>query len=181
MTYLKAAALCAGLIALAGCQKPAEDTSKDEAVIRAAAPAFGAALNAGDQAKLTDMYWEDAVILPPNMPAVNGNTAIGQALIKMSGELKGGGLTMNVPEAGKTDISGTLAYESGAFTVTSASGETVETGKYLGVFQKRDGKWKYIRDTWNSDAPPPAPAAEPAAAEPEAGTAMKAQPKKPGK
>lgn len=180
MNYLKASALCAGLIALAGCQKPAEDTSKDEAVIRAAAPAFGAAVNAGDQAKLTDMYWEDATILPPNAPAVSGNTAIGEALIKMSGELKGGGLTMNIPEAGKTDISGDLAYESGVFTVTSASGETVETGKYIGVFQKRDGKWKYIRDTWNSDAPPPAPAA-PAEAAPEAGTAMKAQPKKPAK
>ncbi len=45
-----------------------------------------------------------------------------------------------------------------------ASGVTVDTGKYIGVFEKRDGKWGYIRDTWNSDNPPaPAEAGVPGA------------------
>jgi hypothetical protein len=34
----------------------------------------------------------------------------------------------------------------------------VETGKFLSVSRKKDGKWLYIRDTWNADAPPAAPA-----------------------
>jgi ketosteroid isomerase-like protein len=51
-------------------------------------------------------------------------------------------------------VSGDLAYEAGTYTVTSASGAAVDAGKYIGVFQKRDGKWLYIRDTWNSDRPP---------------------------
>jgi len=44
-------------------------------------------------------------------------------------------------------------------------GAVVETGKFLSVAPKKDGKWLYIRDTWNADAPPglaQAPAAPPA-------------------
>ena len=46
-----------------------------------------------------------------------------------------------------------------------ASGAVVDRGKYLAVMQRQaDGKWLMIRDTWNSDSPPPAPpAAEPGA------------------
>ena len=77
--------------------------------------------------------------------------------------MRAAGLTMNIPEAGAVDVSGDLAYEAGTYSVTDASGATVDTGKYIGVFLKRDGTWRYIRDTWNSDYPPaPAPvAAEP--------------------
>jgi ketosteroid isomerase-like protein len=65
---------------------------------------------------------------------------------------------MNIPAAGAVHVSGDLAYEAGTYSVTDASGAAVETGKYIGVFQKRDGRWRYIRDTWNMDAPPPPPA-----------------------
>ena len=61
---------------------------------------------------------------------------------------------MNIPEAGAVDVSGDLAYEAGTFTVTDANGAVVDAGKYIGVFEKRGGKWLYIRDTWNSDNPP---------------------------
>ena len=80
MKYVKAAALAAAMMALAGCQKPAEDTSKDEAAIKA-----------------------------------------------------------------------------------------VDTGKYIGVFQKKEGKWLYIRDTWNSDNAPVTAAPAPASEAPPAG------------
>jgi ketosteroid isomerase-like protein len=30
-----------------------------------------------------------------------------------------------------------------------------DTGKYLSVSKKKDGKWLYVRDAWNSDSPPP--------------------------
>jgi uncharacterized protein (TIGR02246 family) len=162
MNHLKAAAIAAaGLIALVGCQKAAEDTSADETVIRASAPAWAEAYNAGDADKLAAMYWEDAVLLPPGAPAATGRTAIREFLAGDSAGTKAAGLKLNIPEAGAVDVSGDLAYEAGAFSVTDASNATVDTGKYIGVFQKRDGKWLYIRDTWNSDKAP-APAAEPA-------------------
>lgn len=65
--------------------------------------------------------------------------------------VRAAGLTMNIPEAGEVLVSGDLAMEAGSYSVTDESGATVDTGKYIGVFQKRDGEWRYIRDTWNSD------------------------------
>jgi uncharacterized protein (TIGR02246 family) len=167
MNILKAAAVVtAGLLSLAGCQKAAEDTTADETVIRASAPAWAEAYNAGDAEKLAAMYWEDAVLQPPGAKAATGRAAIREFLAGDSAAARAAGLAINIPEAGTVDVSGDLAYEAGTFSVRDASGATVDTGKYIGVFQKRDGKWLYIRDTWNSDNPPPPPAepaAEPAA------------------
>jgi len=162
MNPLKAVAIAAGLIALAGCQRAAEDTSADETVIRASVPAWANAYNEGDADKLAAMYWEDAVLQPPNAPAAIGRTAIRTFLAGDTAATRGAGLKLSIPEAGDVDVSGNLAYEAGAFTIVDASGATIDTGKYIGVFEKRDGKWLYIRDTWNSDNPP-APAAEPGA------------------
>lgn len=163
MRFLKSAALlAAGLLAFAGCQKAAEDTSADEALIAQSAPAWAEAYNAGDADKLAAMYWEDAVLQPPGAPAATGTAAIRDFLAADTTATMAAGLTMNIPKAGAVDVSGDLAYEAGTYTVTDASGATVDSGKYIGVFQKRDGKWLYVRDTWNSDNPP-APSAAPAA------------------
>ena len=144
----------AALLMLAGCQKAAEDTSADEAVIRKSAPAWAAAYNAGDADALAAMYWEDAVLQPPGAPAANGRAAIREYLAADIAATRGAGLTMNIPAAGAVDVSGDLAYEAGTYTVTDAAGAIVDAGKYIGVFQKRSGTWLYIRDTWNSDMAP---------------------------
>jgi len=151
------AMLAAGMIVLAGCQKAAEDTSADEAKIRESAPAFADAFNAGDVEKLTAMYWDDAVLLPPGTTGKSGTAAIREFFAADTAAVSAAGLKFVIPEAGAVDVSGDLAYESGTYSVTDASGATVDTGKYIGVFQKREGEWRYIRDTWNSDTPPPAP------------------------
>ena len=163
VNILKTAAVIAvGLVALAGCKPATVDTSADEATIRESAPAWAASYNAGDADALAAMYWEDAVLQPPGVPAATGTAAIREFLAGDIVATKAAGLTMNIPQAGAVDVSGDLAYEAGTYTVTDASGATVDAGKYIGVFLKKDGKWLYIRDTWNSDMAP-APAAEPAA------------------
>lgn len=161
MNHLRIAAAALAIFALAGCQK-AENTSADEATIRTMAPAWAAAYNAGDVDKLVAMYWDDAVMQPPGAPSASGPAAIREFLTSDTSGAKSAGVTLNIPEAGMVDVAGDLAYEAGTFTATDASGATVDSGKYIGVFQKRDGKWRYVRDTWNSDKPaaPAAPAAE---------------------
>jgi uncharacterized protein (TIGR02246 family) len=146
----------AALLVLVGCRTATVNTAADEAVIRLSAPAWAVAYNAGDAVKLAAMYWDDAVLQPPGAPAATGRAAIRAFLAADTAATRGAGLTMNIPEAGAVDVSGDLAYEAGTYTVTDASGAKVDAGKYIGVFQKRDGKWLYIRDTWNSDIPPPA-------------------------
>ena len=52
-------------------------------------------------------------------------------------------------------------WESGSYTVRDAAGATVDSGSYLSVSHKSNGKWLYYRDTYNSDRPlPAAPPAE---------------------
>jgi hypothetical protein len=70
-----------------------------------------------------------------------------------------------VPGAATAGVAGDIGWESGSFTVTDAKGATVDSGKYLSVARKSNGKWLYIRDIWNSDQPPPPPPATPAAPE----------------
>ena len=38
--------------------------------------------------------------------------------------------------------------------MVDASGTVVDSGSYLSVHHKSNGRWLYIRDTWNSDKPP---------------------------
>ena len=174
MSNLKWAALAAAAIFTAACQKPA-DTSADEAIVRQAAPAFGKALNEGDATKLSAMYWDDAKLMPPGAPGLTGSGPIGEFLGNQGAGMKAAGLTMILDANTDVDVSGDLAYEAGTYTVKDAAGNAVDKGKFVGVLHKRDGKWKYIRDTWNSDMPPPATApADPAPAV----TSEAAQPKK---
>jgi ketosteroid isomerase-like protein len=164
MNYLKVAALAAvALVSLTGCQKAAVDTTADKAAIRAAAPAWAAAYNAGEVDKVVATYWEDAVLQPPGAPAAAGAAAIREFIATDTAATKAAGLKLVIAADGAVDVSGDLAYEAGTFSVVDASGKAVDQGKYLGVFLRKDGKWRYIRDTWNSDNAP-APAAAPAAA-----------------
>ena len=169
MNLTKTTALAAALIALAGCQKGAENTAADEATVREAAPGFEKVMNEGDAQKLAAMYWDDAVLMPPGSPAVNGSGPIGEFLGKEGAGMKSAGLTMNLDDNTSVDVAGDLAYEAGTYSVTDASGSVVDKGKFLGVLQKRNGKWLYVRDTWNSDQPPAAAAPAPAVEAPPAG------------
>ena len=165
MHYQRAAAVAvAGLLVLAGCQKAPADTSADKAALRAMLVEWDTAYNAGDADKIAGMYWEDAVLMPPGEPASTGRVAIRASMDSGTAAAKAAGMTLDVAEASILEVSGDLAFDSGSYDVKDASGAVVDSGSYIGVYQKREGKWGYIRDIWNSDRPPPAPAAAPAPA-----------------
>ena len=44
-----------------------------------------------------------------------------------------------------------LLVEEGIGTWSNKNGEIINTGRYLLVWQKDDGEWKILRDTWFSD------------------------------
>jgi hypothetical protein len=67
-----------------------------------------------------------------------------------------------VPGPATAGVAGDTGWESGSYTIVDASGAIVDSGSYLSVAHKSNGKWLYSRDTWNSDRPLPVPA--PAAA-----------------
>ena len=161
--------LAAGIVALAGLMTgvahAATNASADEAAIRAQTASWEKAYNGGDAKGVAAQYAEDALLLPPGAPGVSGRTAILAFFTKDIAESKAGGAVFVLNPKTDVGVSGNMGWESGTYKVT-VKGAVVETGKFLSVSRKNDGKWHYIRDTWNADAPPAPPAASSAPAAP---------------
>jgi uncharacterized protein (TIGR02246 family) len=149
------------LCALAGV---AQASPADEAAIRAQTMAWEKAYNSGDAKGVAAQYADDALLLPPGSPAVSGRAAILTFFTKDIADSKAAGAEFVIDPKTDVGVSGDMGWESGRYTAT-VKGAVVESGKFLSVSRKKDGKWLYIRDIWNADtpAPDPAPAAAPAA------------------
>lgn len=156
--------LVAGFVTLAGSLAGGAHATAgaDEAAIRAQTAAWEKGYNAGDVKAVTAQYADDALLMPPNAPGASGKAAILAYFTKDIANSKAGGVVFVVNPKTDVGVSGDMGWESGTYKVT-VKGTVVETGKFLSVSRKKDGKWLYIRDTWNSDAPPaPAPTPAPA-------------------
>jgi ketosteroid isomerase-like protein len=151
--------LALSLVITAGCAQPAStgqgstSTATDEAAIRAGTVLWTDAYNAGEVEKVVALYAEDAVVMPPNAPALNGRAAIRDFLTQDIAGAKAAGLTAK-DGVGDVGISGDLAWHAGTSSVVDATGKTVETGKFIEVWRRTNGKWLIVRDIWNDDAPP---------------------------
>ena len=150
------------LSACAATAPPPVDTASEEAALKAVTAAWLDAYNAGDVEKIVAMYAEDAVLMPPHAPVATGHAAIRAFLTADTAGAKSAGVKL-VPGAATARAAGDTGWESGSYTIADASGATVESGSYLSVSRKVNGKWLYVRDTYNSDrplAPAPVPAAK---------------------
>ena len=157
--------LAVGIVALVGSMTglayAASPASADEVAIRAQTTSWGKAYNAGDAKAVAALYADDALLLPPGASGVSGRAAILRYFTKDIADSKAAGAVFALDPKTDVGVSGNMGWESGMYKVT-VKGAVVETGKFLSVSRKKDGKWLYIRDTWNADAPP-APAQAPAA------------------
>lgn len=133
---------------------PASDAAADEQAIRAINPAWFKAHQAGDAEGLVALYSDDAVISVPGAPPIRGTAAIRESFTKEVRDMAAAGLSQKSGANPEFTVSGDLGYEWNTFTVIDKAGKTVDTGKYLSVFARRNGKWMIVRDIWNSDTPP---------------------------
>ena len=155
--YGKLVLLSASVLMLAACSKTGstgQDPAADAASIRAIQDSWYKAYNGGDGAAVAALYTEDAVLSPPNNPAVRGGTSIHDYFVRDATDFANSGST--VTQGGTSDVgtSGDLGWQWGTFTIADKSGATVQTGKFTTLFQRKYGKWMIFRDTWNSDAAP---------------------------
>lgn len=130
--------------------------SKTEPALSKIAADFGAALTAGDAAKVAMFYTADAMFMPPNEPAIKGRSNI-QAWMQKQIDA-GASLKLQSTES---RISGDLAFEAGTYTFSMKpkTGEPVsDSGKYVVVLRREGSDWKISHDIFNSDMPPPPPA-----------------------
>jgi ketosteroid isomerase-like protein len=127
-------------------------TDADEKAILDADGQWSKVAAAKDLDKTVSFYAEDAVVLPPNQPAVTTKDGIRNlwkgfldSLIKISWK------TTRVQMA----KSGEMGYLIGTYQMTMKDG-TEDKGKYCEIWRKQgDGKWKVSTDMFSSDLPAP--------------------------
>jgi uncharacterized protein (TIGR02246 family) len=160
MRTLKLLVAVGTVVALGACTAaPAPvDTAADEAAVKAATATWLESYNAGDVEKIVALYAEDAVLMPPHAPVARGHSEIRAFLTADTAAAKAAGVKL-VPGPSTAGVAGDTGWESGSFTITDASGATVDSGSYLSVSHRSNGKWLLYRDTYNSDRALPAPAA----------------------
>jgi uncharacterized protein (TIGR02246 family) len=148
-------------LTLTACNQTADTHDADVAAIQANEVQWNQDWQAKDSNKIVAHYADDAVLIVPGAPAVNGKDAIGKSL---AGMLADPALSLKF-QAVKTDVakSGDLAYTQGSYTLILTDPQTKQVindhGNYVTTYRKQaDGTWKAATDIASSDVPPPAPA-----------------------
>jgi uncharacterized protein (TIGR02246 family) len=126
------------------------DMAKIKAEIKAIEDAWAAASNAKDVATVLGFYADDAISMNDDKPMQVGKAAIQKGIEAEMARHK-----ENEKVAFETlDLYGdeNRVTEVGKSTVTDSKGKVTYTGKYMAVWEKRNGKWLTIRDISNDDA-----------------------------
>jgi ketosteroid isomerase-like protein len=129
-------------VEFSGCAQ--EEDRLPQAVTTAAARDF----NQGDALRTAAIYTDDAQILPPRSPVIEGKPAIAaffQANIDKYISF-GNDTKWSV-------VRGDLAIEQGVYNVRNVRvGQDVEAGKYIRIWKRVDGTWKLYRDMFSPDS-----------------------------
>lgn len=154
-------------LAAFACQPMDEDqgavqlTDEDTEAIRSSTDAFVEAVTAANWDSVAALYTEDAVVMPPNAPAVTGRSAIREWLASFPPI---SAFDLQVEEV---EGRGDLAYARGTLTMElnppGAANPIQDRGKYIEIRRRQeDGSWLISRDIFNSNQ---APAGQGAAAD----------------
>lgn len=111
----------------------------------------------GDTERYLTFLADDAVLMPPNAPAVSGNQAIRLWHQAISRQFR-------IQKYAATDdeviVSGNWALRRASMDWTlmpAAGGKPIrDLGKFIILYRREpDGSWKVARDIWNSSSPAP--------------------------
>lgn len=149
---------------LPACQAPAATEPSAEinadsvkAMIQALEVDYANASNAKDVAGVLKYYASDAEIYSAEEGTQVGLDAIKASLEKdMASDTAGNTVSFNVTGVW---ASGNMAVETGTSTTTAKDGSVVSTGKYMVLYELRDGKYIAIREM-NMPDPKEAPKEE---------------------
>jgi len=112
--------------------------------------AWATADNARDANAVLANYSDDAMSLSNNAPISKGKPAIQKEIEEgMAKKAEGETVSYNTLEVFGDENTVT---EIGTSISKDASGKVIRTGKYMAIWEKRDGKYICIRDIYNSDA-----------------------------
>ena len=110
---------------------------------------FEKAFNAKDSVALANCYATDGKFMNPNGKATEGRANIQ----KLFGQwFKGDTSKITIKLVELWGNENNLATEN-AWEMTDKDGKVIDAGKSLEVYKMEDGKWKLLRDCYNSDMP----------------------------
>ena len=114
---------------------------------------WAAATATGDLERALAYWTDDAIVLPPDQPAVVGKPAI-RAFVQRATSIPGFSITWQ-PELAVVSVDGDMAYmiERNQMTFTDPTGALqTQFGKAVTIWRKQpDGGWRCVIDTWNNN------------------------------
>ena len=109
---------------------------------------FSEQIASGDSVALASHYWPDAELLLDNSEVVKGNDIL---------NAWGSAIRMGVKEMtfSTTDITGssTFIVETGNYEMKDGNKSLIDRGKYVVIWEKRNGGWKLYRDIGSTSMP----------------------------
>jgi len=148
------AAFAAITLLAASCKQSAHDSAKPDLAqirteIQALENAYAAGLNANNASAVIVYYADDAISMVNNAPIAVGH----DALVKMAQDEISSDTTNTTVSFEVVDLfaAGDLVVETGKATFADSTGNVLKTGKYMSLFEKRDGRYVCIRDIYNDD------------------------------
>ena len=126
------------------------DLTQIRSQIVAIETAWAAAQNAKDINALMAMYADDAVSMPDGEPMISGKAAIQK---KAEADFAKPSTYASIAfETLDVYAQGNVATEVGKAMYKDETGKTTGGGKYIAVYEKRDGKYLCIREIYNKDS-----------------------------
>jgi uncharacterized protein (TIGR02246 family) len=111
---------------------------------------WAAAMNTRNLDKLMELYADDAISMPDGAATLSGKAAIRkQQEAEFAQPAKYASVAFET-----TDVyaQGDVVTEIGKSMFKDAAGKVVGSGKYMAVFEKRNGKYVCIREIFNDDS-----------------------------
>lgn len=136
-----AAILAAVIGGCSGVSRPLESASRG--AVEATVDRYVAASNEGDADGLTELYADDAVLLPPDHEPIHGRDAIAEFWRQGTDA----GLEVSTL---RLEVDGELAYLIGRYRLPPTAEEAADSGQYVLCLKRQaDGTWKLTADIWN--------------------------------
>lgn len=130
------------LVGIAGCAKP--DDRLPQSVTNDVMRDF----NEGDALRTAGHYADNAQILPPGHPVIDGKPAIAAYFQANIDKYISFGT-----DTKWSLVRGDIAIEQGVYNIRNVRvGEDVEAGKYIRIWRQVNGSWKLYRDMYSPDS-----------------------------
>jgi ketosteroid isomerase-like protein len=156
-TFIKGIVLSSALLLLIACKKAEPiaaviDTNQIKEEIQAKENEFAETYNAGID-KNIGYHADDAVTYPQNSQPIIGKKAIVEFLKTHRDTIsKGHKISFKTNEV-FTSNDGNQVVEIGYYKIADSTEAIINSGNYMSLFVKRDGKYVCLRDMSTSDLP----------------------------